>query len=738
MITPVYYMDTKPLERVGGLVERVTFHNDESGFCVLRIKAKGHRDLVTVIGTLPQVRAGEWLEAEGWWTIDRDHGQQFKAQVLRTTSPDTVEGMEKYLGSGLIKGIGPGFASRLVKHFGEKVLEIIDTNPQRLTEVDGIGPVRFQKITTAWQEQQKIRKIMVFLHSHGVSTSRAFRIYKTYGDEAIEKVAADPYCLCRDIHGIGFKTADKIAASLGIGNQSDIRARAGVEYVLQEFTKDGHCGNRRENLITSAVKMLEMPQTIVETAVDYSIQQQRLVEHKQQNESSIIYLSSIDHAENKLAIIIKNLCQGTHPCPTIDIEKALSWVEQKVNLTLAPQQQQAVTMAANHKVMIITGGPGVGKTTVINSIVKIMHAKKLSVVLSAPTGRAAKRMFESTGLSAKTIHRLLEFDPANMDFKHNALNPLNGDLFIVDEVSMLDVILAYRLMQAIPSHAALILVGDVDQLPSVGPGCVLRDLIDSGVIPVCRLNEVFRQAAQSDIIVNAHRVNNGELPLRKNVGDDDSVKTDFYFIEAQDPEKAVDLIRRLVSEAIPARFGFDKFNDIQVLTPMQRGTLGSRGLNVVLQEALNPSGQSICRYGWTFRTGDKVMQTVNNYDKDVFNGDIGRITEIDEIEQEVVVQFDDRNVTYDYNELDELVLSYATTVHKSQGSEYPVVVMPIHMQHYMLLQRNLLYTAITRGRKLVVMVGLWKAVAIAVKKLSSISRVTLLKERLLNGSTSKV
>ena len=367
-------MDAKLLERVGGLVERVTFHNDESGFCVLRIKAKGHRDMVTVIGTLPQVRAGEWLEAEGWWTIDRDHGQQFKAQVLRTTSPDTVEGMEKYLASGLIKGIGPGFAGRLVKHFGEKVLEIIDTNPQRLTEVDGIGPVRFQKITTAWQEQQKIRKIMVFLHSHGVSTGRAFRIYKTYGDEAIEKVAADPYCLCRDIQGIGFKTADKVAASLGIGKQSDLRARAGVEYVLQKLTEDGHCGYRRENLITSAAKMLEIPQSIVETAVDYSIQQQRLVEHKQPNESSIIYLSGIDHAESKLATILKKLCQGTHPCPTIDIEKALQWVEQKVNLMLAPQQRQAVTMAANHKVMIITGGPGVGKTTVINSIVKIMHA----------------------------------------------------------------------------------------------------------------------------------------------------------------------------------------------------------------------------------------------------------------------------------------------------------------------------------------------------------------------------
>jgi exodeoxyribonuclease V alpha subunit len=718
------------LEQVSGLVERVTFHSDESGFCVLRVKVRGHRDHTTVVGTLPQVQAGEWLEAEGRWAIDRDYGQQFKAEILRTAAPSTPEGMAKYLGSGLIKGIGPVFAERLVNHFGQEVLNTIEAKPQRLLEVDGIGPIRHKKITTAWAEQRMVREIIVFLHSHGVSTSRAFRIYKAYGDRAIETVAGNPYCLAQDIRGVGFKTADKIAESLGIKKESDLRARAGIEYVLQTLIDDGHCGYPREDLVKMAVKMLEIAEPICERAVDYLLEQERVIQHRRDNEVELIYLVGLDRAEDRLATHLAELCKATHPCPDIKIEKAIQWVEHKVGLKLASEQREAIEIAVKSKVMVITGGPGVGKTTVVNSIVKIMRAKKLKVVLAAPTGRAAKRMMETTGLEAKTIHRLLEFDPATAGFKHNADKPLEGDVFIIDEKSMMDLLLAYQLIRAVPNHAALILVGDVDQLPSVGPGCVLRDIIESDLIPICRLAQVFRQAAQSAIITNAHKVNKGQIPVFPRGKAQSPDQTDFYFVHAEEPEKAVSLVIDLTGKAIPDRFGFDRFNDIQVLSPMQRGLLGCRNLNTALQESLNPEGASVQRYGWTFRIGDKVMQTVNDYEKDVFNGDIGRIESIDTVDQEVVIRFEGRKVTYEFNELDELILSYAVTVHKSQGAEYPAVVIPIHTQHYALLQRNLLYTAITRGRKLVVLVGTQKAVAIAVKRMDSRRRVTLLTERL--------
>ncbi|MHC4145158.1 MAG: SF1B family DNA helicase RecD2 [Planctomycetota bacterium] len=718
------------MEQVSGLVERVTFHSDESGFCVLRVKVRGHRDHTTVVGTLPQVQAGEWLEAEGRWAIDRDYGQQFKAEILRTAAPSTPEGMAKYLGSGLIKGIGPVFAERLVNHFGQEVLNTIEAKPQRLLEVDGIGPIRHKKITTAWAEQRMVREIIVFLHSHGVSTSRAFRIYKAYGDRAIETVAGNPYCLAQDIRGVGFKTADKIAESLGIKKESDLRARAGIEYVLQTLIDDGHCGYPREDLVKMAVKMLEIAEPICERAVDYLLEQERVIQHRRDNEVELIYLVGLDRAEDRLATHLAELCKATHPCPDIKIEKAIQWVEHKVGLKLASEQREAIEIAVKSKVMVITGGPGVGKTTVVNSIVKIMRAKKLKVVLAAPTGRAAKRMMETTGLEAKTIHRLLEFDPATAGFKHNADKPLEGDVFIIDEKSMMDLLLAYQLIRAVPNHAALILVGDVDQLPSVGPGCVLRDIIESDLIPICRLAQVFRQAAQSAIITNAHKVNKGQIPVFPRGKAQSPDQTDFYFVHAEEPEKAVSLVIDLTGKAIPDRFGFDRFNDIQVLSPMQRGLLGCRNLNTALQESLNPEGASVQRYGWTFRIGDKVMQTVNDYEKDVFNGDIGRIESIDTVDQEVVIRFEGRKVTYEFNELDELILSYAVTVHKSQGAEYPAVVIPIHTQHYALLQRNLLYTAITRGRKLVVLVGTQKAVAIAVKRMDSRRRVTLLTERL--------
>ena len=721
------------LDQIAGLVERVTFHSDESGFCVLRIKARGHRDLVTVVGTLPEVRAGEWLEAQGRWIVNKEYGQQFQAEILCTMPPTTVEGIEKYLASGMIKGIGPVLAGRIVKAYKERTFEIIDASPHSLTYVEGIGPTRKKKISEAWAEQKAIREIMVFLHGHKVSTSRAFRIFKTYGNEAIEKVREDPYRLARDIQGIGFKTADVIAESLGIGKQSELRAQAGVEYVLLQLTEEGHCGYGREELVAMAVKLLEIPDEIIQTAVEYLLQENRIVSRTLDSDAGghpAVFLAGLDLAERNLAESLIARQVGKHPCPQIDMEKAIAWVEGKTGLQLAVQQRHAVQLACQSKVLVITGGPGVGKTTIINSIVKIMRAKKLKVLMAAPTGRAAKRMAEATGCEAKTIHRLLVFDPKTFQFKHNAAHPLEGDVFIIDETSMLDISLAWQLVRAIPHRSTVILVGDVDQLPSVGPGCVLRDIIDSGKVPVCRLTEVFRQAARSTIVTNAHRINQGAMPIfpREKVESPD--RTDFYFVPVEDPEKAVDMVCRMVCEHLPQKFGFDRVDDIQVLSPMQRGVLGCRNLNTVLQTALNPSGPAIERYGWTFRAGDKVMQMVNDYDKDVFNGDIGRVTKIDEVEQEVVVRFDDRPVKYDFNELDELHLSYATTVHKSQGSEYPVVVLPIHTQHYMMLQRNLLYTAITRSRKLVVLVGTLKALAIAVKNMDARRRVTLLKQRL--------
>jgi exodeoxyribonuclease V alpha subunit len=724
------------LDHLNGLIERVTFHNGETGFAVLQVKVRGLKDLVPVLGTLPEVNAGEWIDAQGRWLIDREYGRQFRSTSLRTAPPNTAEGMTKYLASGLIKGIGPALAGRLVDAFALKVFEVIEQTPRRLLDVDGIGKGRQGKIVAAWNDQKIVREIMVFLHSHGVSTSRAFRIYKTYGEDAIAKVQADPYQLARDIRGIGFKTADQIAEKLGIGKHSDLRARAGVEFVLQELTEDGHCAYPHAKLAKHAQTMLDIPPEIIEAAVAHGIAERRLVEGPDSDGTPLIYLAGFEFAERMLAENLIALSRGQHPCPPVDVEKAVPWVEGKIGFVLAAAQREAVGLATRSKVMVITGGPGVGKTTLVNAILQVFKAKKLEIVLCAPTGRAAKRMCETTGQEAKTIHRLLEFDPKDGGFKRNRDNPLEGDIFIVDETSMVDLMLAHQLIRAVPASAGLILVGDVDQLPSVGPGSVLRDIIDSGVIPVCRLTEVFRQAAQSAIITNAHRINHGQHPLYPQGKVQDVGQADFYFFPADEPEEAVKQIIRLVQQAIPQRFHLDAIEDIQVLTPMQRGELGARNLNLLLQTALNPTGPSVERYGWKFRVGDKVMQTVNNYEKDTFNGDIGRISRIDEVEQEITVRYEDRPVVYDFRELDELQASYAVTVHKSQGSEYPVVVVPIHTQHYMMLQRNLLYTAVTRGKKLVILVGTKKAIAIAVKRMESGKRITTLKQRLTERAAS--
>ncbi|MCX6729947.1 MAG: ATP-dependent RecD-like DNA helicase, partial [Candidatus Portnoybacteria bacterium] len=609
--------------------------------------------------------------------------------------------------------------------FGESVFEIIENEASRLTELVGIGSKRKNTILTAWAEQKVVRNIMIFLQSNGIGTARAVRIYKVYGDDAIDIIRDNPYRLALDIIGIGFKTADTLAMKLGIDKDSIKRAQAGVRHVLQEFASEGHCAIEREQLIKSSIELLEIPEEIITQAIINEIKEEHLVLDKIDSKDCL-FLAALYQAECLSAKNIKRLKNGKPPWGIIDYEKALQWVEGKTGIVLSPSQRNAVTLALKEKIIIITGGPGVGKTTIINSILKIVRAKKINVSLCAPTGRAAKRLTEATGLTAKTIHRLLEYDPKIYAFKHNQNNHLSTDMVIVDEASMIDIMLWYNIVKSIPDHASLLIVGDIDQLPSVGPGAVLADMINSQTIPVVKLTEIFRQAANSQIIVNAHRINQGQFPVQNSTS-----LSDFYFIQAQTPEEIQEKLLHVVIEKIPKRFNFDPKRDIQVLTPMNRGGLGSRSLNSILQAKLNPNSEpKISRFGTTFAPGDKIIQNVNNYDKDVFNGDIGIIESIDLEESEVQINFDGHLVTYDFNELDEVALAYATSIHKSQGSEYPVVVIPISTQHYMLLARNLLYTAVTRGRKLVIIIGQIKALAIAIKNNSIGTRMTNLRSRL--------
>jgi exodeoxyribonuclease V alpha subunit len=705
--------DAGEREPLAGLVERVTFHNPDSGFCVLRIKVKGHHELVTLLGAAPSVAAGEYIQASGIWETHRDHGRQFRATFLRVTPPTSAEGMEKYLGSGLIKGIGPIFAQRLVAAFDDAVFEVIERSPHRLSEVAGIGRKRAARITGSWADQRVIRDIMAFLQGHGVSTSRAVRIYKAYGVDAIPMVSANPYRLARDIAGIGFKSADLIAERLGIAKTAMIRAQAGIEYALMEAVADGHCGLPEDQLLTRAEKLLDIPRPTLAEAMRREAAD-GLVVADEIDDRRCLFLAHLWRAERMIGQRVLALSREPPPWSLIDAERAITWVEKKLSVSLAPSQRAAVGLALTSKVLVITGGPGVGKTTLVNSILKILGAKSVSVALCAPTGRAAKRLAESTGLSAKTIHRLLEADPRRGGFKRGEGNPLECELLVVDEVSMVDAPLMAALLKALPPGAGLILVGDVDQLPSVGPGRILADIIDSRVVPVARLTEVFRQAAQSRIVVNAHRINRGQIPELDNAANETS---DFYFVEAPDSDEAARKILEIVHNRIPKRFGLDPIRDVQVLCPMNRGDLGARMLNLKLQAALNgdESRPAIARFGWSYRAGDKVMQTANDYDKDVFNGDIGFVRTVDLDAQEIVIDFDGRLVTYDFGELDEVSPAYATTIHKAQGSEYPAVVIPLATQHYLMLRRNLVYTGITRAKQLVVLVGQRRALAIAVK-----------------------
>ena len=712
------------LEVLAGAVERVTFHGEDSGFCVLRVKARGHRELVTVVGHAAAVAAGEWITASGEWVNDRTYGPQFRSRFLKATAPTSTEGIEKYLGSGMIRGIGPVYAKKLVRAFGERVFDVIESEPGRLREVGGIGPVRAERITDAWAEQKAVREIMMFLHGHGVGTARAVRIFRTYGADAVQVMSENPYRLARDIRGIGFRTADAIAMRLGIGKSAMIRLRAGVAHALTEAMDDGHCGLPAEELLPAAAELLEAPEDLVRTAIDEELDAGNVVaDHV--GDTSCVFLAGLHRAERGIAERLHRIAAGALPWPRIDPDKALPWVERRTGLVLADSQRDAVRLALSSKVLVVTGGPGVGKTTIVNAILRILAAKGAGLLLCAPTGRAARRMTETSGFEARTIHRLLEVDPASGGFRRDAEHPVDCDLLVVDEASMVDVPLMHALVKAVPDRAALLIVGDIDQLPSVGPGQVLADIIGSGAVPVVRLTEVFRQAAESRIIVNAHRINAGDIPEL----DPPEAISDFYFVPADDPESAVPKVLELVRTRIPRRFGLDPVRDIQVLCPMNRGGVGARSLNIELQAVLNPAGERrVERFGWTFARGDKVMQVENDYDKDVYNGDIGRIDDVDPDLGEVTARFDGRAVAYGFGELDALAPAYATTIHKSQGSEYPAVVIPLMTQHYVMLQRNLLYTGVTRGKRLVVLVGQRKAVAIAVKAATGRRRWSKLRE----------
>ena len=727
-----------------GTLERVVYANEENAWSVVRVIPQGGKDTVTAVGKLLGVQPGENLRLQGEWEEDKKFGRQFRVESYRTVTPSTLEGIEKYLGSGLIEGIGKGMAARLVEHFGQDTLEVIEHQPERLAEVPGIGPKRRKQIAEAWVEQREIKEVMVFLQSHGVTTHHAIRIYKTYGPGALGVVKEDPFRLAVDVYGIGFKSADQLAANLGLPKDSPQRARAGLLHVLDEAGGQGHVYLPRGRLLDDAGALLALGGEILEPALAQLAREGLVMveataggeevdpgETGFDDPEAAVFPRLLHAAEAGLAEALSAIVRRPAKPLKIDVDRALAWFEGKQEIALAEQQRQAIRSGIRSQALVITGGPGTGKTTLVQGIVRILRAKKQRVLLAAPTGRAAKRLSEATGRDASTVHRLLEFDPQSRTFQRGPERPLSADLLIVDEASMLDVSLAHSLVKAVPEGGRLVLVGDVDQLPSVGPGRVLGDLIDSGAVDVVRLTEIFRQAEKSLIVTNAHQVNRGEMPARQPPPGGDA---DFFFIERTMPEEVLSTLLHVVAERIPAGFGLDPARDVQVLTPMNRGLLGTENLNRELRARLNPpraGALELARGERVFRVGDKVMQVRNNYELEVFNGDLGRVTHVDPEEKTLRVEMDDgRLIGYEASDLDELVPAFACSIHKSQGSEYPAVVVPLHTQHYVMLERNLLYTALTRARRLAILVGEHRALAVAVRNKQNRERFTGLARRL--------
>ena len=712
------------MEHLRCVVERITYRNEENGYSVIKCKAKDYSDLVTVVGAMPDVHVGAVLSLEGFWKIDSKYGRQFSAQKWEEALPATVYGIEKYLGSGLVKGVGPKFAKRIVQKFGKDTLDVIEEQPELLIEVEGIGQVRVKQIKKSWQDQKEIKNIMLFLQGHEVSTSHATKIFKTYGSESIAVVKENPYRLADDIWGIGFKTADVIAEKLGIGKDKFVRLRSGILYTLSKLSENGHCYAVRGQLIETAEKLLCVDGAELEITLDEMLRVEDVI-----RDEEAIYLPPFYFSEVGCAKRLRKLMKGRRRI-VLDGEAVTGQIQAQPGVIYDEIQLEAIRVAVSSKVMVLTGGPGTGKTTTTLGIICAYQRAGCQVILAAPTGRAAKRMSEAAGMEAKTIHRLLEYKPPE-GYQRNEEKPLEGDVLILDECSMIDIMLMYNLLKAIPEHMTLIMVGDTDQLPSVGAGNVLKDVMASGCIPVVRLNRIFRQAQGSRIILNAHRINKGEaIDMR---GGKDS---DFFFASEETNEGIVERLVKYCTENLPRYYHADPLRDIQVLTPMQRGTVGAANLNQVLQEAMNPQGPALRRGGVCYRIRDKVMQIRNDYDKEVFNGDIGTVRRVDLEDREITVDFDGREVAYDVTELDELALAYATTIHKAQGSEYPIVVMPFSMSHFVMLQRNLLYTGVTRAKKILVLIGEKKAVFYAVRNGRMAERNTRLAERILLADTS--
>lgn len=723
--------------RIRGVVERITYQNPENGYTVLKCAVKNYNDLVTVVGNLLDVNVGSVLLVDGNWKIDSKYGRQFLAESWEETMPATVFGIEKYLGSGLIKGVGPKFAKRIVQKFGTETIEVIESDEKRLLEVEGIGKKRIQMIHESWEKQKEIKNIMLFLQDHGVSTAFAGKIYRQYGNESIQIVKENPFRLADDIWGIGFRTADGIAQKLGFEKDDFARIRSGIMYTLSALADEGHVYAEREQLIKKAVELLEADEMCIAGAIEKMRENKDLIcEAWREEEGDSIYLPPFYYAETGVASRLRrltqtpaqdrlwtSLMQARQKTGNQDLSVDVKKIQERVHMEYDEVQTEAIRQSAISKVMVLTGGPGTGKTTTTQGIITAFQSFGLKILLAAPTGRAAKRMTEATGLEAKTIHRLLECKPPE-GYQKNEENPLEGDVLIVDECSMIDIVLMNSLLKAIPLGMRLILVGDIDQLPSVGAGNVLRDIMDSGTVPVIRLTRIFRQALSSRIITNAHRINQGQMPDISNGAD-----TDFFFTSKEEPEEAAEEIVKLVKTKLPRYYAVAP-SQIQVLTPMQRGVVGAGKLNLMLQEALNPQGDQLFRSGYAYRINDKVMQIRNNYEKEVFNGDIGLIVSVDMQNRVLSVDFDGRIVSYESTELDEIVHAYATTIHKAQGSEYPIVVMPVLMSHFVMLQRNLIYTGITRAKKVLVIVGTKKALAYAVRNVTVTKRNTHLKMRL--------